>query len=347
MTKKIQPNLIFNPKGDDDVAHRTIIKGSTTGLFQLNATKYPWAKQLYQVMIGNFWIPEKVSGLKDDARMFKAELTEEEQRAYKGILSFLIFLDSIQTVNLPHFNDYITSPEVNLIISIQAYQEAIHSQSYTTILETVVDSKERDEIYYFWKTDKILLERNKYIGQIYQDFIDDPTDKTFFRGIVANYLLESLYFYNGFAFFDTLVDHTKMPASGRMIAYIRRDELTHVTLFANLMREIQKEFPKIFDEKLIKEMMTTAVDQEIEWSKHILGDRIPGINGQTTVEYTQWLANQRLEMLGLSPLYADAIENPYKHLERLQDLESDKSNFFESTVVNYTQSTGMNGSWDF
>lgn len=347
MTKKMHQNLIFNPKGDDDVAHRTIINGSTTGLFQLNATKYSWAKSLYQVMIGNFWVPEKVSGLKDDARMFKSDLSEEEQRAYKGILSFLIFLDSIQTVNLPHFNDYVTSPEVNLIISIQAYQEAIHSQSYATILETVVDSKERDEIYYFWKDDKILLERNKYIGQIYQDFIDNPTDKSFFRGIVANYLLESLYFYNGFAFFDTLVDHTKMPASGRMIAYIRRDELTHVTLFANMIREIQKEFPAIFDEKLIRDMMTTAVDQEIEWSKHILGDRIPGINGKTTVEYTQWLANQRLEMLGLSPLYSEAIENPYKHLERLQDLESDKSNFFESTVVNYTQSTGMNGSWEF
>lgn len=347
MTKKMHQNLIFNPKGDDDVAHRTIINGSTTGLFQLNATKYPWAKQLYQVMIGNFWIPEKVSGLKDDARMFKTDLSEEEQRAYKGILSFLIFLDSIQTVNLPHFNDYVTSPEVNLIISIQAYQEAIHSQSYATILETVVDSKERDEIYYFWKDDKILLERNKYIGQIYQDFIDEPTDKSFFRGIIANYLLESLYFYNGFAFFDTLVDHTKMPASGRMIAYIRRDELTHVTLFANMIREIQKEFPAIFDEKLIRDMMTTAVDQEIEWSKHILGERIPGINGRTTVEYTRWLANQRLGMLGLSPLYPEAIENPYKHLERLQDLESDKSNFFESTVVNYTQSTGMNGSWEF
>jgi ribonucleoside-diphosphate reductase beta chain len=79
-------------------------------------------------------------------------------------LSFLIFLDSIQTVNLPNFNDYVTAPEVNLILSIQAYQEAIHSQSYATILETVVDSQDRDEIYYFWKTDKNLLERNEFIG---------------------------------------------------------------------------------------------------------------------------------------------------------------------------------------
>jgi len=347
MTEKMKPNAMFNPEGDDLVEHRTIIKGATTGLFNLNATKYPWAKSLYQLMIGNFWVPEKVSGLKDDARMFRSELSLDEQRAYKGILSFLIFLDSIQTVNLPHFSDYVTSPEVNLILSIQAYQEAIHSQSYATILESVVDSKEREEIYYFWRTDTTLLERNKYIGQIYQDFIDDPSDKMFFRGIVANFLLESVYFYNGFAFFDTLVDHMKMLATGRMIAYIRRDELTHVTIFANLIREIKREFPEIYDEELIRGMMTTAVTQEIEWSKHILGDHIPGINGATTESYTRWLANNRLAMLGMAPLYPEAVENPYKHLERLQDPNADKGNFFETTVVNYTQSSSMNGSWDF
>ncbi len=339
--------LLFNPKGTDDVAKRTIIKGNPTGLFQLNATRYPWATALYQVMIGNFWVPEKVSGLKDDARMFVTTLTADEQRAYKGILSFLIFLDSIQTVNLPHFSDYVTSPEVNLILSIQAYQEAIHSQSYATILETVVDSKERDEIYYFWRDDKILLARNTYIGAIYQDFIDKPTEKNFFRGIVANYLLESLYFYNGFAFFDTLVDHMKMLATGRMISYIRRDELTHVTLFAHLIKEIRAEFPKVYDEKVIYTMMEEAVKQEIAWGIHILGNAIPGMNKKTTEEYTRWLANQRLELLGLAPLYDNAVSNPYKHLDRLQDTNSDKSNFFESTVVNYTQSSSMNGSWDF
>lgn len=347
MTDEIKPNLLFNPKGDDTVEHRTIIKGNTTGLFNLNAVKYPWAKSLYQVMVGNFWVPEKVSGLKDDARMFKSELSEDEQRAYKGIISFLTFLDSLQTVNLPHFSDYVTSPEVNLILSIQAYQEAIHSQSYATILESVVDSKEREEIYYFWRSDAILLKRNQYIGQVYQDFIDSPSDKTFFRGIVANFLLESVYFYNGFAFFDTLVDRMKMLATGRMIAYIRRDELTHVTIFSNLIREIKREFPSLYDEALITSMMQTAVEQEIEWSTHILGNRIPGINGETTSGYTKWLANKRLAMLAIPPLYPEAIDNPYKHLDRLQDVNSDKGNFFETTVVNYTQSSSMNGSWDF
>ncbi len=340
-------NLMFNPEGNDDVSARSIIKGQTTGLFNLNAVKYSWAKSLYQVMIGNFWVPEKVSGLKDDARMFHGELSPEEQRAYKGILSFLIFLDSIQTVNLPHLSDYVTSPEVNLILAIQTYQESIHSQSYATILETVVDSKERDEIYYFWRTDSILLERNKYIGQIYENFVQKPSDENFFRAVVANFLLESIYFYNGFAFFDTLVDKMKMMATGRVIAYIRRDELTHITIFSNMIREIRSEFPEIYSEEIIREMMSVAVAQEIQWSKHILGDRIPGMNGQTTQEYTQWLANNRLAMLGLDPLFPQVVTNPYKHLDRLQDANGDKSNFLEGTVVNYTQSSSMNGSWDF
>jgi len=342
----MKKNQIFNPTGDDAVTNRTIIKGNTTGLFNLNEVKYPWARSMYPLMIGNFWVPEKVGGLADDAIMFQ-QLTQPEQRAYKGVISFLTFLDSIQTVNLPHFSDYITSPEVNLILAIQSFQEAIHSQSYTTILETVVDAKDRDEIFYFWRDDEILLKRNEYIGKIYQEFNDNPNDETFFRALLGNYLLESLYFYNGFAFFDTLVYNSKMIATGRMINYIRRDELTHVVIFVNILKEIRKEFPQMFDEDMIKTMFRDAVGQEIAWGRHILGNGIPGITNETTEQYTQWLANERLNRLEIGPLYPEVTKSPYKHLESMADNNSEKTNFFESTVVNYTQSSSMNGSWDF
>ena len=344
---ELKANPIFNPKGNDEVSKRSIIKWNTTGLFQLNAVKYSWAKSLYQVMVWNFWIPEKVSWLWEDAVQMKSALTADEQRAYKWILSFLIFLDSIQTVNLPNFNEYITAPEVNLILSIQAYQEAIHSQSYATILETVVDAKDRDEIYYFWRNDKHLLERNEFIGWIYQDFIDNPNDKNFFRGIIWNFLLEGIYFYNGFAFFDTLADQGKMIATDRMINYIRRDELTHVTIFANIIKEIRKEFPDMYDEQMIIDMMDLAVKQEIKWSKHILWKSIIWMWHENVENYTKWLANERLNMLWIKPLYKNVVSNPYKHLDRLQDNNTEKWNFFESTVTNYAQSSAMNWTWEF
>jgi ribonucleoside-diphosphate reductase beta chain len=83
MNKVLKANPIFNPKGNDEVEKRTIIKWNTTWLFQLNATKYSWAKSLYQVMVWNFWIPEKVSGLWEDAVQIKSALTDDERRAYK------------------------------------------------------------------------------------------------------------------------------------------------------------------------------------------------------------------------------------------------------------------------
>ncbi len=342
----MKKNKIFNPTGDDSIENRTIIKGNTTGLFNLDEVKYSWAKNMYQVMIGNFWVPEKISGLGDDAIMYK-NLSEAEREAYKGMLSFLTFLDSLQTINIPHFSDYITSPEVNLLLSIQSFQEAIHSQSYTTILETVVAAKERSKIYYFWRDDEVLLSRNNYIGEIYQKFFDTPNDKNFFQALIGNFLLEGLYFYNGFAFFDTLVYNSKMIATGRMINYIRRDELTHVALFVNILREIRHEFPEMFDEKVIYEMFEEAVKQEITWTNHIIGNAVPGMTKESTEKYTQFLANDRLGMLGMKPLFPEVTQNPYKHLEAMADNNSEKTNFFESTVVNYTQSSSMNGSWDF
>lgn len=344
---QLEANKIFNPSGNDDVQMRTIIKGNTTGLFNLNNTKYSRANSLYTIMIGNFRVPEKVSGLNEDSICYQKELNNEERRAYDGILSFLIFLDSIQTVNLPNISEYITAPEVSLLLAIQTYQEAIHSQSYATILESIVDSEKRDEIYYFRRDNEILLERNKFIGQIYQDFIDTPNDRNFFKGLIGNFLLEWLYFYNGFAFFDTLADHQKMKATDRMISYIRRDELTHVTMFTNILREIKKEFPEMRKPEIIYDMFKTAVDQEIKRSQFILGSKIIWINEKTTETYTKRLANTRLSLLWLDPLYPEITENPYTHLERLQDNNMEKGNFFESTVTNYTQSSSMKGSRDF
>lgn len=343
----VEPKKLFNPQVNDTIGDRTIIKGSTTGLMNLNNAKYSRAKSMYTTMMGNFRIPEKVSWLNEDGIQYKTQLTEDERDVYDGILSFLIFLDSLQTSNLPNFSEYITAPEVNLLMAIQTYQEAIHSQSYATILESVVDSNKRDAIYYYWRDDKVMLERNQYIGQLYQDFIDNPNDENFFKGIIANFLLEWLYFYNGFAFFDTLADRALMVATQRMINYIRRDELTHVVMFANIMRCIKSEFPEMFNEKLIYEMFEYAVNQEITRSKHIIRNRVLGMNDENVENYTKYLANLRLQMIGLHPLYPEVTKNPYKHLERLQDNNSEKSNFFESTVTNYAQSSSMKGTRDF
>lgn len=344
----MEQKLLFNPTGDDSLNKRTIIKGNPTNLFNLNDVKYVWANRLYRGMMSNFWIPEKVD-LSLDVLDYK-KLTKGEQTAYDGTLSFLVFLDSLQVNNLPNINDYVTAPEVSLVLSIQDYQEAIHAQSYAYIIETVVPKNKRDKIYDFWRTDDVLFERNKYIAEIYQQFVTDPTDTNYFRTLVANYLLEGLYFYNGFNFFYNLSSRNLMQGTSDIIKYINRDELTHCVLFEHFIQAIKNEFPEVYSLDIIQEMTEIATNQEIKWTNHIIGDHVLGINEISTDRYTKWMANKRITALGENKIYLgdDYAQNPYRHLERIADTEGEattKSNFFESTVTSYNQSSALDG-WD-
>ena len=337
---------LFNPTGDDSLESRRVIKGNVTNLFNLNNVKYTWANKLYRLMMENFWIPEKIS-LVEDQRLYR-ELTDAEKRSYDGILSFLVFLDSIQTNNIPKIGENITAPEISLILSIQTYQEAVHSQSYAYIIESIIPSHKREAIYDQWRDDKTLFERNKYIAQIYQDFIDDESDKNFAKVLIANFLLEGVYFYNGFNFFYNLASRGLMIGTSSEIKYINRDELTHCVLFANMIREIRTENPGFFDDEEIKSMFRTAVDQEIEWTNHIIGDDVLGVNHKSTEQYTKYIANQRLGEIGMEPIYEGFEKNPYRHLEQIADTSGEgsvKGNFFEANVSSYNQSSAIEG-WD-
>ena len=337
---------LFNIDGNDEIINRRMIGGNVTNLFNLNNVKYQWANKLYRLMMENFWIPEKVS-LFDDKRAYD-ELTNSEKRAYDGILSFLVFLDSIQTNNLPNISDFITAPEVNLILAIQTYQEAVHSQSYAYIIESIIPAAKRAEIYDKWREDKVLLERNKYIAEIYQKFIDDRTDANFARVLIANYLLEGVYFYNGFNFFYNLAARSLMIGTADEIKYINRDELTHCVLFANMIKEIMSEDMSYFNRDEIYQMFDKAVEQEIAWSNHIIGNSIIGINEKTIEAYTKFIANKRLKDIGLEERYKGFDENPYKQLEKVADTNGEgnvKGNFFEANVSSYNQSTAVEG-WD-
>jgi ribonucleoside-diphosphate reductase beta chain len=139
-------------------------------------------------MLNNHWLPEKVS-LVDDKVSIK-ELDPHELLAFKNTLSFLIALDSMQTANLPRLANYITAPEVAAIYTLQEFQELIHSQSYQYVLQELFPSLERDAIYDFWRSNPLLLKRNKLIADMYEEFILTPNQDTFKKAIAADFVLE-------------------------------------------------------------------------------------------------------------------------------------------------------------
>ncbi|MDJ0723845.1 MAG: ribonucleotide-diphosphate reductase subunit beta [Prochloraceae cyanobacterium] len=344
--QKMPVNPIFNPGGDDAIQNRSIWFGNTTNLMQLNDVRYSWAVLLYQQMRENFWIPQKLDLTQDVTDYWN--LTPYERRAYDGILSYLTFLDSVQTCNIPHLKSSVTAPEVSLCMAEQISQEAMHNQSYQYIIETVIPSDRRSAVYEFWRSDRILADRCKFIAKFYQNYVDNPNPENYFIALLADYLLEGLYFYNGFIYFYNLASRMLMPGSADIFKMINRDELSHVRLYQKLIVEAMKVFPH--SEELIYEMTDSAVKQECRWTNHIVGNNILGITEASTSHYTKYLANIRLRAIGLNPLYLDNKykKSPYSHLERFSDTKKGahtKANFFEAQVTSYVMSSGVTG-WD-
>lgn len=340
--EEVSKRGIFNEDGDIDLSKRRIINGNTTNLNDFNNVKYTWTSDWYRQAMNNFWIPEEIN-LNQDIKDYR-NLSKAEKKAYDRILSFLTYLDSIQTANLPNLQTYITANEINLCLAIQTYQEAIHSQSYSYILDTICSPDERTRILYLWKEDEHLLKRNKFIGDQYNEFIKDDSEFNLMRVLIANYILEGIYFYSGFSFFYNLGRNGKMPGTVQEIRYINRDENTHLWLFRSMINDLKEERPDLFTDELKEfylSLLKEGVEQEIAWGKYAIGDEIQGLNSQMIEDYIKYLGNLRAKGLGLGTIYEGYEDEPQsmKWVSEYSDPNQVKTDFFEGKVSAYSKSS--------
>ena len=339
-SRSLRRKKIYNPESVETSRDRRVFNGNPTGLFELNNIKYQWAYNLWEVMLNNTWFP-KEANMTADLKDYK-ELPDEEKSAYDKALAQLIFMDSLQTNNLiDNINPYVTSPEINLILVRQSFEEALHSQSYAVMVDSI--SQNSEEIYELWRKDMKLSTKNSDIAAVYLTLADNPTERNFVLACFANQILEGIYFYSGFAYIYTLARSGKMLSSAQMIRFIQRDEVTHLILFQNLINTIRRERPDLFDDELIEEvydMFRAAVKLEVEWGQYITQGQILGLTDEIIEQYIQFLADERLKAVKLEPIYN--VKNPMVWVDKFAQFNDQKTNFFEGTVANYSK-----GSLDF
>ena len=345
MTNKLlKKNALFNPDGDIEIHLRKMIGGNSTNLNDFNNMRYSWVSDWYRQAMNNFWIPEEIN-LTQDAKDYP-KLEPAERKAYDKILSFLVFLDSLQSNNLPSISEYITANEINLCLHIQAFQECVHSQSYSYMLDSICSPYERNEILYQWKTDELLLERNTFIGDCYNDFQENKNDFSLMKTLIANYILEGIYFYSGFMFFYNLSRNGKMPGAAQEIRYINRDENTHLWLFRNIILELKKEEPELFTADkiaLYEDMMREGVRQEIKWGQYVIGDQIQGLTQQMIADYIHYLGNLRWTSLGFEPLFPENLTEPetMNWVSQYSNANMVNTDFFEAKSTAYAKSSAL------
>ena len=214
------------------------------------------------------------------------------------------------------------------------------------MLDTICSPVERNDILYQWRTDEHLLRRNTFIGNCYNEFQVKRDSFTLLRVMMANFILEGIYFYSGFMFFYNLSRNGKMPGSAQEIRYINRDENTHLWLFRNIILELQKERPELFTAESVqrlREMMLEGVEQEIAWGHYVIGDEVPGMNRQMVTDYIRYLGNLRWTSLGYPALYPGYESEPESMawVSQYADANMVKTDFFEARSTAYAKSTAL------
>ncbi|WP_079477157.1 ribonucleotide-diphosphate reductase subunit beta [Halobacillus salinus] len=321
-----------------------ILNGQSSNVLNWDDTAYSWAYPMYKNMLSNFWIPNEIN-MSNDLKQWP-DLSEEERQTFKKIIGLLAFLDSIQTDYSGKIADYLTDSSLAALMQVLAFQEVVHNQSYSYVLSTLVPQQEQEEIFEYWKHDDILIERNKFITDGYQTFIDEPTVESFLTSIVYDVVLEGLFFYAGFAFFYNLARNHKMVSTSTMINYINRDEQIHVNLFARIFKETLKEHPEVDAEEMNSFVTSTfaqAAELEIKWARHIIGHRFTGIELEELEDYIRFMANKRSKQLGAEKPFPSYRKNPLKWIRAYQEVDEGKSDFFEQKSRQYTKVTETNG----
>ncbi|AJK82157.1 ribonucleotide-diphosphate reductase subunit beta [Campylobacter jejuni] len=332
----MQRKRIYNPSSNETLGDRKVFDGNPHGILNFTKAKYTWALKLWDLMEANTWFPKEVDTTKD-ALDYRCNLTAGEKRMYDLVWSQLISMDSFQTNNLAdNINPYITAPEINAVLARQAYEEANHSKSYAVMVEAICDNT--DLIYEMEKHDETLCEKNDFISSIYEELAGDVDDNKLLLAMVANQILEGVYFYSGFTAIYALARAGKMLGSAQMIRFIQRDEITHLLLFQNMINSVRKERPDLFhDENINKiyDMFKKAGDLEIKWGKYITQNQIMGFTDDIIEEYIHYLVDQRLSAINLDKLYN--AKHPIKWVDDFSKFNDQKSNFFESKVTNYSK----------
>lgn len=321
-----------------------VFGGESSGILNWNDIAYPHWYNMYKRLIGNYWQSDEVN-MSSDIRQF-ASLTKNEQDAYLKIIGLLSTLDAPQTKIALLLSLYATDPSVQSILAVIAQQEAVHNESYSYVLSSVVSLADQNKSFELGRVDEVLLKRNHHIMEQYNRFVEEPTVENILKVLVFTALLEGMFFYSGFAFFYNLARNNKMIGTSTMVSYINRDELVHGRFISELYRATLGENPEYNTEELadwVYEQFQQSVELEIEWSTYVLSS-IEGIDMQEMQGYIKYRGNKMLRMLGLDELWPEYVDNPMKWIRAYVDnFDGVKTDFFEEKPRNYTKTSDLNG----
>ncbi|HEY1774777.1 MAG TPA: ribonucleotide-diphosphate reductase subunit beta [Solirubrobacteraceae bacterium] len=341
--------VLDQAKAEAALAAKRVVGGRETMTFNLLPLRYGWAYELYRAMKANHWEPEDIQMAKDiEQWRDPSALTEIDRWIVRMGIGYFSAAEGIVGDNVIHVvRELITAAELKLVLGRHAHEENIHADSLLYMISSLaIDPHECEAMF-----DDIpsIVAKNRFVTSVSRelrrdlDMTDPAAKKLLAKNIfVFGQCMEGTQFYGLFGMILSLYRQGKLTGIGTMFRYTLRDESNHIELFRRLLLALVAENPEIWTEDFrdeLRGLMREAVALEQAFIEDCLPVEGVGLSGEEFAQYIDYIADRRLEGIGLEPLHP-GVENPLPWLAELMDV-SREQNFFEGRVTEYQRSSSL------
>ena len=342
--------VLDQAKAEEAFQAKKVINGRSTMFFNILPLKYQWAYDLYKTMKANHWEPEDVAMQKDceQWRDSSGAISEIDRWIIKMAIGYFSAAEGIVGDNIIHVvRELVTCPELKLVLGRHAHEENIHADSLVYMISSLgINPHECEAMFEDIPTIK---KKNHYVTSnsraLRRDI--DLTQTANKQALAKNIFLfgqcmEGTQFYGLFGMVLSLYRQNKFPGIGQMFRYTLRDESNHIELFRNLLMDLVEENPDIWTADFKRDLVDT-LREGVRLEKEFIRDCLPinavGLSADEFCTYIDFIADRRLEGVGLPPLNPGTA-NPFPWLAEMMDIKKEQ-NFFEGRVTEYQKSSSL------
>lgn len=330
---------------------KRLINCKSVDVNQLMPLKYTWAWEHYLNGCANHWMPSEVSMAKDIELWRSQSLSSDERAVILRNLGFFSTAESLVANNIVlALFKCVTNPEARQYLLRQAFEEAIHTHTFHYVVESL--ALDSGEIFNMYNEINTIHNKDAFEMQLTEELLkpDFSTEtftgaQKFLENLIGFYIImEGIFFYSGFAMILSFHRQNKMTGIGEQFQYILRDETIHLNFGIDLINGIKEENPDLWTPSFQShavDLIRHAVELEFLYAKDCLPKGVLGLSSPLFRDYVQYIADRRLERIGLLPQWGS--KNPFPWMSETIDLGKEK-NFFETRVTEYQ--TGGTLSWD-
>ncbi len=297
--------------------------------FNLLPLRYGWAYELYRAMKANHWEPEDMP-MQRDIEQWRdpGAFSEIDRWIIRMGIGYFSAAEGIVGDNIIHVvRELVTASELKLVLGRHAHEENIHADSLLYMISSLgINPHECEAMFEGIPT---IVAKNRFVTEISRDLRrdldmrDTENKRLLARNVFAfGQCMEGTQFYGLFGMILSLYRQGKLPGIGTMFRYTLRDESNHIEVFRRLLLELVAEKPDVwtpgFREEL-RELMAEAVELEQRFIEDCLPVEGVGLSATEFSAYIDYIADRRLESLGLAPLHG-GLENPLPWLAEMMDM---------------------------